>query len=63
MPVSPNFLSVVAAFSSYGEGCVWVLDSHPLELFSILRHSGSAETGTKTEQTSVEMCVSGTIWP
>ena len=61
MPVSPKFLSVVAAYSSYGEGFVWVLDSHPLELFSFLRHSGSAETGTKTEQTSVEICVSGTI--
>ena len=49
MPVSPKFLSVVAAYSSYGEGFVWVLDSHPLELFSFLRHSGSAETGTKKE--------------
>ena len=62
MSVSPEFLSVVAAPCSCGEGCVWVLDSHPLELFSILRHSGSAETGTKTEQTSVEICVSGAMW-
>ena len=49
-------LAVVAKVS------VWDLDLIPVSgavLFFAI--SGSAETGTKTEQTSVKICVSGTI--